>query len=118
MYSYAPIEQLVAPRPGRTKPRWSRLFTGAAAQMVSLPALTAGLPARSAMVWVGPPLLAKPAGSSRGLVAGPTPHVPSESRLWPPSVIVPEQFPPGWPLPGELLLATIVLVTVTVPEKL
>jgi len=44
------------------------LFTGDAAQTVSLPALIAGLPASSAMVCVGPPLLASPAGSSCGFV--------------------------------------------------
>jgi hypothetical protein len=37
-------------------------------QTLSLPALIAGLPAWSAMVWVGPPLFAKPAGSSCGAV--------------------------------------------------
>jgi hypothetical protein len=42
------------------------LSTGGAAQTVSSPALIAGLPASSAMVCVGPPLLASPAGSSSG----------------------------------------------------
>jgi len=36
--------------------------------MASSPALIAGLPASSAMVCVGPPLLASPAGSSSGSV--------------------------------------------------
>src|SRR5438093_1072026 len=54
--------------PGRTNPRSSRLLTGGAAQTVSLPALIAGLPASSAMVCVGPPLLARPAGASCGWV--------------------------------------------------
>src|SRR5436309_9770892 len=52
------MEQLVAHMPGRTNPRWSRLFTGGAAQTVASPLLIAGLPASSAMVCVGPPLLA------------------------------------------------------------
>jgi hypothetical protein len=64
--SYAPMEQLVASDPGRANPRWSRPFTGGAAQTVTSPALIAGLPASSAMVCVGPPLLVSPAGSSNG----------------------------------------------------
>src|SRR3989442_15506636 len=62
------MEQLLAPIPGRKNPRWSRLFTGGAAQTVSSPALIAGLIDSSAMVCVGPPLLASPAGSSSGFV--------------------------------------------------
>jgi hypothetical protein len=62
------MEQFTAPLPGRAKPRWSRLLTGAAEQIDWSPALIAGLPASSAMVWVGPPLFASPDGSSRGLV--------------------------------------------------
>src|SRR5438034_5935400 len=61
------MEHLLAPIPGRTNPRWSRLFTGGAAQTVSSPALIAGLPDSSAMVCVGPPLFAS-AGASSGLV--------------------------------------------------
>ena len=34
LYSYAPMEQFVAPVPGRTKPRWSRLFTVLLARIV------------------------------------------------------------------------------------
>ena len=121
MYSYAPMEQLTLPVPGRPKPRWSRLLTGGAAHTDSLPALIAGLPGSRAMVCVGPPLFAKPAGSSWGLVlqnelpvvavqpVPVKPHVAPFSMLWPPSVMVPPQFSP------EVLLATIVLVTVTVP---
>lgn len=60
------MEQVMAPVPGRGKPRWSRLFSGGAAQNDSSPALIAGLPACSAMVCVGPPLLARPTGSSKG----------------------------------------------------
>jgi hypothetical protein len=62
------MEQFIAPMPGRTNPRWSRLLMGGAVQTVSSPALIAGLPASSAMVCVGPPLLASPAGSSSGFV--------------------------------------------------
>jgi hypothetical protein len=97
------------------------LFTGGAAQTDSLPALTAGLPARSAMVSVGPPLFAKPAGSSWGLVlqnelplvvaqlAPMKSHVVPSSMLWPPSVRPPAQLPP------EVLLATMVLLIVPAP---
>src|SRR5262245_44747001 len=52
---------------GRIAPRWSSLLTLAAptsAQTVSLPALRAGLPSARAMVGVGPPLSARPAGLS------------------------------------------------------
>jgi hypothetical protein len=45
------------------------LYTGGAGQTLSSPALIARLSARSAIVWVGPPLLAKPAGSSFGSVS-------------------------------------------------
>src|SRR5438874_12824953 len=83
----------------------------------------AGLPASSAMVCVGPPLVASPAGSSSGFVlqnevpvvlaqlAPVKPHVVLSSMLCPPSVIaVPAatpQFPP------EVLLARMLLASVT-----
>src|SRR5437879_556809 len=115
------MEHWVAPEPGRTYPRWSRLFTGGAAQTVSSPALIAGLPASSATVCVGPPLLASPAGSSSGFVlqnevpvvvaqlVPVKPHVVPSSMLCPPSVKVPRQLSP------EVLLARMLLTTVTVP---
>src|SRR5207247_1099192 len=91
--------------PGRTKPRWSRLLTGGAAQTVSLPALIAGLIASSAMVCVGPPLLASPAGSSSGCV------VPDEGR-----VLVVAGGGPAWamapPSPLTLLPEKVLLVTI------
>src|SRR5438093_4427722 len=113
--------QLVAPMPGRRKPRWSRCSTGGTAQTVSSPALMAGLPASSAMVCVRPPLVASPAGSSSGFVlqnevpvaaqpAPVKPHVVPSSMSWPPSVMVPaptKQLPP-------VLLARMLLVTVRV----
>src|SRR5438034_11001156 len=84
--------------------------------MVSLPALIAGLPASSAMVCVGPPLLASPAGSSSGFVlqnevpvvvaqlAPVKPHVVPSSMLCPPSVMITAlHAPPGQsplPFPG------------------
>ncbi|HXQ24072.1 MAG TPA: hypothetical protein VN812_20490 [Candidatus Acidoferrales bacterium] len=107
----------------------------AVAHTLSSPALIAGLtpvqpalgapgPVQRAIVCVGPPLFAKFAGSNWGLVlqnelplvlvqpVPVKPHVVPSSMLWPPSVTAPPQLPP------EVLLATIVLVTVTVPEKL
>jgi len=68
----------------------------------------AGLPASSAMVCVGPPLLCNPAGSSSESVllsepfAALKPQLAPSSRLWPLSVIGPAQL---WP---ETLLATMV----------
>jgi hypothetical protein len=100
------------------------LFTGGSAQTVSLPALIAGLPACSAMVCVGPPLFWSPVGSRTGFVlqnevpvvevqpVPMKPHVVPSSMLWPPSVTAPAQLPPA------VLLARIVLVTVTVPLAL
>ena len=107
----------------RERPRWSRLFTGAAAQTAGSPASIAGLAAahpagmpkavHKAIVCVGPPLFLSPAGSSCGLVsqselpvlvAQPVPvklQVVPSSMLWPPSVTLPAQLPP------EVLLATI-----------
>jgi hypothetical protein len=115
------MEQFVAPVPGRTKPRWSRLLTGAAEQTVSSPLLIAGLNhCFSAMVCVGPPLFWGPVGSRKGFLlqnevpvvqkqpVPVKPHVVPSSMLWPPSM-TPAQLPP------EVLLATIVLVTVTGP---
>lgn len=129
--SKAPIEQLLAPTPGRVKPRWSRLFTGSVEHTLWSPALIAGLAAvqpvgapaavHSASVCVGPPLFTKPAGSSWGLVlqnelpvvvvqpVPVKPHVVPSSMLWPPSVTAPVQLPP------ELLLARMVLVTISEP---
>src|SRR5579862_1341913 len=93
--SKAPMEQLVAPAPGRTKPRWSRGADSLHAN--SLPALIAGLaavhpagaptPVHKAIVCVGPPLFCRPAGSSCGsvLLSEPCivlkPHDTSLSRL-------------------------------------
>ena len=114
-YSYAPIEQLANPVPGRTKPRWSTPLTGSLAHTFSSPALIAGLPACSAIVCVGPPLFCSPAGSSRGSVllhasfAALKPQLVPSSRLWPPSVSGPAQLPPAE------LLATMLLVTVAPP---
>ena len=97
------MEHCVWPVPGRTKPRWSRLFTGAAAQTAWSPASIAGLAAvhpagtptavHSATVCVGPPLSWSPAGSSCGFVllndpfAVLKPQLVPSSRLWPPSVM-------------------------------
>src|SRR2546426_5500545 len=75
-----------------------------------VPVLMAGLPAPSARVCVGPPLLAS--GCRRGSpVVIAAPHVvPGNWRLVPPLTIVPPQFSP------EPALATIVFVSVIVPE--
>src|SRR5438445_141357 len=105
------MEHLVAPTPGRPNPRWSRLFTGGAAQTVSSPALIAGLPASSAMVCVGPPLrwMAPPPPAPMLLlpenVLLVTSAVPLGTRMAPP--------PPGAELPEKVLL-----VTVSVPPSL
>src|SRR5437899_6837005 len=124
------MEHLVAPTPGRPNPRWSRLFTGGAAQTVSSPALIAGLNASSAMVCVGPPLLASPAGSSSGFVLQNDvpvvlaqlvplkPQVVASSMLCPPSVKI-AVIPAGTPqFPPEVLLASMLFVTVRVPSLL
>ncbi len=50
-------------------PRWSRLLTGAAAQMASFPASIAALPGPSCIVSVGPTLFCK--GPSKGLLLMP-----------------------------------------------
>src|SRR6266581_8030003 len=78
---------------GRETPRWS-----VGGQNAPLPASTAGLPASSAIVLVGPPLFA--IGASRGLVLLKLPaprklHVSSELRLCPPSVMGPDTLPPA-----------------------
>jgi hypothetical protein len=91
-------------------------------QPVSSPPSMAALVAWRAMVCVGPPLFWSPVRSRAGFVlqnelpvvevqpVPVKPHVVPSSMLWPPSVMVPEQFAP------EVLLATIVLVTVPVPS--
>src|SRR5262245_54348659 len=53
-YSYAPMSHCAPIR--RVMPRWSRLLTGDAAQVVSSPASITGEPESGARVWVGPPL--------------------------------------------------------------
>src|SRR2546426_4501010 len=91
-------------------------------QMVSSPALIAGLPPLSAMVCVGPPLLASPPGSSSGFVlqnevpvggAQLKPHVVLSSMLCPPSVMVPadRQLPP-------VLWARMLLTIVTAAVRM
>jgi len=73
------------------------------------------------MVSVGPPLLAKPAGSSSGFVllreVPEKPQEPSSAMLWPPSITL-AQLPPEQLIPQLKpveLLARIVLVSVSVP---
>ena len=93
---------------GRLMPRWSLPLTGAAAQTASSPASMAALVAPSAIVCVGPPLLASdwrlicPAVLVVALS-----HEPSLSRLWLSAVSVPllVQSPP-------LLLATRLFLSV------
>lgn len=91
-------------------PRWSRLLTGAAAQMTSFAESNATLPGPSAIVSVGPPLFCK--GPSTGSLLIPGQAVSGQLRLPPPSVMMPEQFPPVG------LLATIVFSSVTVYPEL
>src|SRR5262245_61895645 len=93
-------------------------------QMVSLPALIAGLPDWSATVCVGPSLLASPAGSSSGFLlqnevpvgfaqlSPVKPHVVPSSMLLPPEIVTPS----GPQLPPEVVLARMLLVTVVVPR--
>src|SRR5262249_31801840 len=106
--SCAPMEQFTWPVPGRTKARWSRFHTGPVAQMELSPALIAALPDWSAIVCVKPPLSAS--GESLGSPKEPTQLVSvlGQRKLWPPSVKLPPQLPP------EVLLATMVLTTISV----
>src|SRR5205814_9435512 len=82
------------------------------------------------MVCVGPPLLARPAGSSSGFVlqnevpvvlaqlAPVKPQVVPSSMLCPPSVKI-AVIPAGTPqFPPEVLLASMLFVTVRVPSLL
>src|SRR5205823_2138200 len=115
--SYAPM---LHRSPRRAMPRWSMSLTGGAAQAVGSPVSSAALPAPSAIVCVGPPLLAS--GPSFGSastsnfgdpVVKPQVVVGLNSRLYPPSVMMPAQLP-GVPL---VSLARMVLVARTcVPE--
>src|SRR3954470_16023521 len=100
---------------GLFTPRWSVVRGGLAGAQRLLPfgmASSAGLPFSKAIVWVGPPLLAKVL-ASLGLVlflevGWMNRQVRSLEMLKPLSVIVPWQFPP------EGLLATIVLRSLAV----
>src|SRR5260221_2898257 len=102
---------------GRTKPRWSRLLTGAAAHTASSPASIAGLPASSAIVWVGPPLFWRPLGASPAAMLFLSPgavngQVESSETLCPEEVRKPpEQFPPE-------AFATMVFVKAREPSVL
>ena len=96
----------------RSFPRWSRLLTGAATQTASSPASIAALPAPSAIVHVGPPLLA----SAWRLICPVVlvvalSHEPSLSRLWLSALSVPglTQSPP------DGLLATMLFLSGAVP---
>ncbi len=110
--SYAPIEQCVAPAPGRTKPRWSRPLTGGASQMLLSPASIAALPGCSAIVCVGPPLSASAASLGLPKSTAQVKSVSGHCRLPRPSVIRPWQFSP------DVLFATIVFLRVTEPGAL
>src|SRR5207244_13462453 len=88
-YSKAPMSQET-----RGAPRWSRLFTGAAAQVPSTAIAIAGLTGCSAVVGVGAPLSRSPAGSSSGSAVRPGQLGSVDAnllkfRLPPPSVIGP-----------------------------
>ena len=74
---------------GRETPRWS------VAEQVSPPASMAGEPAGSAMVLVFPPLSANAPSSGSVFFrdVAPKAQVVPVSRLWPLSVIIPEQLP-------------------------
>ena len=56
--SKAPMSTVPLTFRGKPVPRWSvvRGLPSGSTARVTLPALMAGLPARRAMVWVGPPL--------------------------------------------------------------
>src|SRR3990172_6786730 len=100
-----------SPSIGRATPRWS-----VAGQPALAPASMAGLPARSACVWVVPGGL-RARGPRRGLVLlrsplPPKAQVASLLRLLPLEVMVPEQFPP------EVLLATMVFFKFKAPPAL
>ena len=98
---------------GRGLPRWSTVGQPFAAVP---PWSIAGLPARSACVAVGPPLLPSrpsPASAPVMSVGSENPHVVPLSRLYPePSPIDPVQFA------AAVLPATIVPSKVTVPPRL
>ena len=85
---------------GRCCPRWSVVMSVPQPIAPGGIASTAGLAARTATVWVGPPLLCNPWGSRRGFafdnewLALLKPHVVPSSMSYPPSAIVPEQLPP------------------------
>src|SRR5438552_1481563 len=104
--SYAPLSQCTPCV--RSRPRWSRLLTGAGAHTASSPASMAALPDRSAIVHVGPPLLAREPRVGSPKVPTQLLSVLGQRRLCPPSVMTPKQLPP-------LLLATMVFLRVGVP---
>src|SRR3990172_708909 len=64
---------------GRAVPRWSTVAQISMPARLGLPVSMAGLPVFKAMVWVGPPLLAKAA--SRGLVLVRLPVPPAKLQL-------------------------------------
>src|SRR4051794_39827056 len=113
-YSNAPMSH-AAPW-GREMPRWS-----AFGQPSASPPSIAGLPGRSAIVGVGPPLPASAASSGSAFGRSPAAvrkQLPSLSRLWPSDAIT-------WSLtwqsrvPAALVLpATIVLRSVTRPSAI
>ncbi len=112
LLSYAPTSHVVSAPEMRTNPRWSRLFTGAAVHTVVSPAPMATLLPPSAIVCVGPPLLASACRAICPLVAWVAlPQVLSSARLWLSAVSVPKL---KQSLP-DVLLAMMVLWSVAVP---
>src|SRR5919108_2888557 len=95
---------------GRDTPRWSTASTGDSLQIVASPLSIAGEPSRSACVCVGPPLLASGPSFGSVLLIEPfcEPHLQLTplSRLLPPLIMPPAQFPPLG------LFATIVFANV------
>src|SRR5439155_27249279 len=104
--SYAPLSQCTPCV--RNRPRWSRLLTGAAAHTASSPASMAALLTPSAIVHVGPPLLAREPRLGSPKVPTQLLSVLGQRRLCPPSVTEPKQLSP-------VLLATMVFLSVAVP---
>ena len=103
---------------GRATPRWSTPLTGSAAQSASEPASIATLPAFSAMVCVGPPLLASISRFSASTVTGapptsrlPLPQLVSVARLLDPFA---EPLKPAHS-PGVPLLMSVLISVGTVP---
>ena len=113
--SNAPMSARPATTRAKPSPRWSKSLPGKAGSG-SGPASVAGLPARSAMVWVGPPLAASAASIGSTPIWVPPASVTTTAGSITPRIEWSDVIAPTGPRSIPLLPARIVPTTLVLPS--